>query len=926
MCKKISIDCYNKMKNKLLSALAIFPICFSAHAEGFVNGVTPLMNAAASNNLYELKSLLERGFNTNRVDYSGNTAYCYAYQNKNYNAANMLANYGAKTKVRCAFNNQYYMTHSISTPYYNEASTSYVEKNYVPRSGFGGAYLPSGKAVLYSVLAAGGVAAAAGGGGGGGSDSSEGSPSVDDLYASEGLNLASHRTAEFYGDTSPFGGISDSDRAESLKIINADYAYARGYTGSGVTVAVLDSGIDVDHNEFSGQLSADLSNTNIQGINDGDLDTNNPDLDPGDNNHGATVAGSVAAKKDGSVMHGVAYDAKILPYRMGITGFPNAIDGDSTNEAITDGLTKGATVFNLSYGRDANAGSNASIASKVSIAQEYTGTSDGSEDGIMNTLAANVIANDAVIVKAAGNEEYSQSGSGGALPMQYNTFDGYFINVVALNKEGTALATTANSGWGSNACGVTKAYCLAAPGTGILTTGTAGFYSVSNGTSLASPIVAGSVAVVQSAFPWLTAPEVTNILFVTATDLGAAGVDDTYGQGLIDLAAATAPGAELLAVDGAMLPVNIASSKVVSSGVMAQASLPSFVITDELNRTFEISGNSLEVIDNKKTELQNREKSFGKDKVAVQKTLKSGLKTSFIMSDDTSNENLEKFEFMQLGSTFNNLDVSFSFTSNPGTDFETIKKSASFIQEDVVSHPYLNLSDQGFSANTSYNIYDNLKLETLVFFGDVENENDNLGKSTAASVKLKYYMDNSEINFETGLLNEESTLLGSKFEGAFALSDNNYTYFTGLSGKTKLTDKLGLFANAYVGVTKAKSVSNSLISDIDNIVSHSASMGLEYNISKTKTAGFVLAQPLKVSNGGINYNLATSRSADGSYNVSSINQDLSTEATEFNIQGFYKHKLNSNANLNLGAIHRINANHLKGEKDSAALVKFKYNF
>lgn len=95
----------------------------------------------------------------------------------------------------------------------------------------------------------------------------------------------------------------------------------------------------------------------------------------------------------------------------------------------------------------------------------------------------------------------------------------------------------------SNKCGVAANWCLAAPGgtyddrveRPIVSTFTNGTYRALQGTSMAAPHVAGAIAVLVEAFPTYTPAQITNILFETAEDLGAPGIDAVYGRGFLRL-------------------------------------------------------------------------------------------------------------------------------------------------------------------------------------------------------------------------------------------------------------------------------------------------------------------------------------------------------------------------------------------------------
>ncbi|WP_165972886.1 S8 family serine peptidase [Martelella mediterranea] len=113
----------------------------------------------------------------------------------------------------------------------------------------------------------------------------------------------------------------------------------------------------------------------------------------------------------------------------------------------------------------------------------------------------------------------------------------------------------------SNKCGVAKEWCVAAPGGGQPSGSDSGIYSTIpvddgsygnlSGTSMAAPNVSGAVAVLTEAYPTFTPAEIVKILFMTAEDLGASGVDEIYGWGLVRLDRALSVGPVGMTGDGA---------------------------------------------------------------------------------------------------------------------------------------------------------------------------------------------------------------------------------------------------------------------------------------------------------------------------------------------------------------------------------------
>ncbi|MFM7630480.1 MAG: S8 family serine peptidase, partial [Alphaproteobacteria bacterium] len=145
---------------------------------------------------------------------------------------------------------------------------------------------------LLGGLVVGGIIAAGGGGGGGGSDSTPvptPDPTPDPTPPSD------FETLEY-------------NNQYGLGKIRASSSYARGYTGAGTVVAVIDSGFDTTHPDLAGNMLAGIDVVD----NDGNVNNNND----GDY-HGNWVSGVVASVRNGLGTHGVAYDAKILPIRAG---------------------------------------------------------------------------------------------------------------------------------------------------------------------------------------------------------------------------------------------------------------------------------------------------------------------------------------------------------------------------------------------------------------------------------------------------------------------------------------------------------------------------------------------------------------------------------------------------------------------------------
>ena len=284
-----------------------------------------------------------------------------------------------------------------------------------------------------------------------------------------------------------------------LGAINASSAYAAGATGNGVLVGLIDTGIDLDHPEFAGAI--DGASTDIVGGGAATLG----DVD----GHGTAVGGIIAARRNGALAHGVAFDGRLLVVRADAPGScPGACAFDQADVArATDyAVDHGARVLNYSMG----------------------GT--GSLAGPLGDAFARAVSAGRILVLAAGNE-------GGAEPI----FPAIFPGSAAAGGQAIvvgALDTDGDIADFSNRAGSARGHYLVAPGVDILAPQLNGGAALVSGTSFATPHVTGAVALLLQGAPFLTAQQVVDLLLGTATDLGAPGTDDVYGRGSLNLAAA----------------------------------------------------------------------------------------------------------------------------------------------------------------------------------------------------------------------------------------------------------------------------------------------------------------------------------------------------------------------------------------------------
>ncbi len=186
--------------------------------------------------------------------------------------------------------------------------------------------------------------------------------------------------------------------------------------------------------------------------------------------------------------------------------------------------------------------------------------------------------NDSIFVWAAGNDYQDESTVLSAMPLAFPELQGHFVNVVAINSQSKTLASY------SNKCGVTQNYCIAAPGSAIQTDAKE---DKVYGTSFAAPIVSGAIAVIKQAFPYMSATQITALLFATAQDLGEPGVDAVYGWGLLDMEAATKPVGtpKIVLSNDNIIPLNYSNVGGIAGSAIKNANIE-LAFIDDFGRAF----------------------------------------------------------------------------------------------------------------------------------------------------------------------------------------------------------------------------------------------------------------------------------------------------------------------------------------------------
>ena len=302
-------------------------------------------------------------------------------------------------------------------------------------------------------------------------------------------------------------------------------AWATGATGRNQVVGVIDNEVNASNPTLEGQLAGAASVT----------DANNPSAQAmagAFEGHGTTVTQIMVGKRVGAFQQGIAYNAKAYVVQAGNSN--GLIDMGAATAALGAFSAADVRVVNNSW--------------NLMATEDYTNYADSQWMKDFVDAARNHIDNhNGLLVWANGNEGNSNPGLLSRLPyhFSYGDLDKGWLTVGAVNED-LSLASY------SNACGQARNWCLVAPGTVMVMDpnakqGDANYgYQAVSGTSFAAPQVSAAAALLMEQFPWMTSNQIRETLLTTATDLGAPGVDNVYGHGLLNAGKAMGGPGQLL--------------------------------------------------------------------------------------------------------------------------------------------------------------------------------------------------------------------------------------------------------------------------------------------------------------------------------------------------------------------------------------------
>ena len=736
-----------------------------------------------------------------------------------------------------------------------------------------------------------------------------------------------------------------------LNMINASSAYARGATGAGITIGITDSGLDNTHVEIS---ATRLSN-------DSALNYSNYTPNTRQKRHGTMVASVAAGKQDKTditPMHGVAFEADVLfvaiqlaepdpdydPVDIGDDDGSGNVSGAPDFTGIDNFFSQLFEIYN-DYDVDI-----------VNNSYGYSGNINDYTEAQVRYAFPNTIAEmsqvgtpdseKTIYVWAAGNAggyadqgvDYSSPELLPGMAHYIPEIQGHSIAVVSLDENGQISDF-------SSRCGVAQDYCIAAPGgrvtaayptstsdTGIYIGNTNddnynncitdnSCYAVTSGTSFAAPFVSGGLAVIADHFEGqLGSQEIVNRLFTTANKKGVYADKAIYGQGLMDLNAATEPVGQVsammsLSLSGPMTPAIFSNIQLTSpsfgDAITNGIGNHSVIFFDALDAPFRRSLSSL--VSDYRNQIINMD-GFGSIQNPISHSVitnESEFEIGGLSIENLSGELVTPYHLLnakadknQFFSYYNYSNDSFLSHGLNGSWAMGIFQDSQLRSERSLrtqfSNPWLNFSATGTTFGSKFKGNNKFDIALAISSGRNKfNTNEIFNKRDSSTVALMEIQPKSKMpSLQIGLMKENDASLGLSGSGAFNGSNNQLTSFVGLSNSLDLAGGI-LFGSLYWGKSNDMSNELGMLRSVTKLYSSAFGVGFMKSsiINNNDKLILTVDQPIRIESGKLQLNVPTYRTKEKNVLFNPMNFNLDPSGREIHTKAQY---LSSYKNIGLG--------------------------
>ena len=651
---------------------------------------------------------------------------------------------------------------------------------------------------------------------------------------------ADHRTTEFNPGTGQ----------DFLGTVNADKAYARGWTGKGSLITIADTGYDVDNPDLAGAVKHTLNTLSAGAAMDDYV------------GHGSHVLGIAAGRKNGSGMHGVAYNADVAVAKI----------SDSTAFSFSRARVAAAWARDLgSVAFSVSANQNADSAFRNTVVDDGGGEfhsahyfySENAYNGYQTYAPdwAAALGSEQILVHSAGNQGYDYSfGSaqmatatdasgnlilGGRMLVVGNWNTGGWIDG---NKAGHMCARYV-AGTCTDAASTSDFYILA-PGANITSAYKDGSLVNMSGTSMATPVVTGAIGVLHQMWPHMKGENLVKLVTATANTNLPGYTKATHGSGLLDMNSATQPvGATGIPTsgrtDGAIAGSLSGGAAVGNLSGEAFAALSNTMVLDSFERDFYLDLNNTQAVDTRPGSFVEA-KAFDGNYDAYMNLANAG--ESIVTPE------------------WNGITASLKLNSDARGDYAT---------------------------NVNINV-----------IGD----------------------EQTTFDLGLGFVKETTKFLNNVQEGYMGVGEDHTTTYTSANMKHNFNDTFYGFGNYQLGVTNVEASKEfSLVTGYSGLTSTSWALGAGAKVSDGWALGATYSQPLSVVGGQMHYKVPTGRTLDGAVQYNEGSADVAADVIEHDTGLFLTYNSNATTFVAYGE-HRRNIAGVKGNNDKVAGMKVNFKF
>ena len=709
----------------------------------------------------------------------------------------------------------------------------------------------------------------------------------------------------------------DYSRQPVFRLINAHRAHAAlelthgvsAVPGSGIRVAVIDSGFDPDHSVFDGVNVNYVEITDTSRVSHG---TAVASIVAGNR---LTVSGSRNTEDDShSFLNGrIAYTGLAPGVNLDLYGIDLKADQDAET-AIQMALESQAQMVNMSFGYSGIFAENYfDDRNKQSILYR--------SDAMIQLMRQDGVDDPTLFIFAGGNDHGDpcdlndpseencilnpDADPAGDLMGMYNASSpspdaALMIFVPELQSNVVVVVAAKHSGEiadFSNRCGVAAEWCITAPGDSIQVANTGdNQLRGASGTSYAAPVVTGGLALMRHFFRGnLNNPELLARLYATANKSGIYGDREIYGQGLMDLGAAMSPvGTPLLPGVVASAGRSISSSRIrlgtaFGDGLTRSLAGQEVAAFDALGAPFWFN-------------LSNFVDIAERDGYQEQELWMRSLRQPFLASDFTT-EGAGLASFSTGG---------FSVPSNGwrgGFHGRQVNTPSSLLNI-AGGATTISYASGGWEFTSFTTVNRDRQRDWQPQQGAVLVWRPRTGQTAGYGVRL-------------GILNEPSSLLGSRGQDAFG----QLSARSAVLGLEWHAEWLGwrIAADTEWGFVDG-TAADGLLKGLSGVTTSAASLRTSRRLGHSNELMLSLSQPPRVESGSLNLRVPIGRTPGGGIQEQTLRSALAPSKRQIDLTAHWRHRDVLGGELRLGALYTRNFGHIAGPGETGVLLAWSSGF